>query len=345
MVASVGRANGVGLLEYHFTLIKAMLTDYKFLAFVLIAWLVYGLKCEQFIADKLQGKNYAFISVLNTRTSSFVFVRMLQVQVMFFLPVILYAAICVWIGITHQWYANTVIIILFLLIVCLTGAWRYDRLIRKYGTMRTVSSVKMGLPFSKGHYIRFLLQYIGDRRKMLFLGIKIFSCLIVFGMLLNRAKEESDMSMFLLFYSFGLMGHGILIYKIRQMEEFNLGFYRGLPVSLSSRLIQYAVLYLVLLIPEIIIILLMTPVHLDFVNAFRLIFFGWGILILLNSLLFIGLFKPFSYLKIVSGIYFLVFLAILTGLTVPFTICLFLMSMYLFSQNYYLFELADGEHG
>lgn len=345
MVASVGRANGVGLLEYHFTLIKAMLTDYKFLAFVLFAWLLYGLKCEQFIADKLQGKNYVFISVLNTKPTSFVFVRMLQVQLMFFLPVILYVAICIWIGITHQWYANMIIIILFILIVCLAGAWRYDRLIRKYGTTHTVSFMKMGLPFSKGHYLRFLLQYIGDRRKMLFLGIKIFSCLLVFGMLLNRAKEESDMSMFLLFYSFGLMGHGILIYKIRQMEEFNLGFYRGLSVSLSSRLIQYAGLYLILLIPEISIIVLMTPVHLDYLSAFRLIFFGWGILILLNSLLFIGLFKPFSYLKIVSGIYFLVFIAILTGLTLPFTIFLFLISVYFFSRNYYRFELADGEQG
>ena len=177
---------------------------------------------------------------------------------------------------------------------------------------------------------------------MLFLGIKIFSCLLVFGMLLNRAKEESDISMFLLFYSFGLMGHGILIYKIRRVEEFNMSFYRGLPFSLWSRLVQYAGLYLILLIPEIIIIVLMTPVHLDYVNACRLIFFGWGILVLLNSLLFIRLFSPFTYLKIVSGIYFLTFIAILTGLTVPFTICLFLMSAYLFSQNYYHFEKADG---
>jgi hypothetical protein len=51
-------------------------------------------------------------------------------------------------------------------------------------------------------------------------------------MLLNHTKEESDMVCFLLFYSFGLMGHGVLIYKIRQMEDLP-GFYRGLPVSLS----------------------------------------------------------------------------------------------------------------
>ena len=147
MVASVGRANEVGLLEYHFTLIRAMLTDYKFLAFVLIAWLLYGLKCEQFMTDKLQGKNYTFISLLNTKTTSFVFARMLHVQLMFFLPVILYATICIWIGITHQWYANTIIIALFILIVCLTGAWRYEKLIRKNGTIHPVSILKMGFLF------------------------------------------------------------------------------------------------------------------------------------------------------------------------------------------------------
>ncbi len=343
MVASVGRANAAGLLEYHFTLIRAMLTDYKFLAFVLTAWLLYGLKCEQFMADKLQGKNYAFISVLNTKSASFVFTRMLKVQLMFFLPVILYAAICIWIGIVHQWYVHTILVGLFILILCLAGAWRYERLIRQHGIIRLVPLLKIGFPFLKGRYMRFVLQYISTRLKMLFLAIKLFSCLFVFGMLLNHTKEESDMSMFLLFYSFGLMGHGVLIYKIRQMEEFSLAFYRGLPVSLSTRLIQYAVLCLILLIPEIIIIVLMTPVHLDYTNALLLILFGWGILILLTSLLFVQLFKPFTYLKIVSVIYLMVFIAILTGLTVPFTICLFLISVYLFFQGYYRFEIADRE--
>ena len=343
MIASVGRANAAGLLEYHFTLIRAMLTDYKFLAFVLVAWLLYGLKCEQFMADKMQGKNYAFISVLNTKSTSFVFARMLQVQLMFFLPVILYAVICIWIGIVHQWYVHTIVVGLFILIVCLAGAWRYDRLIRKNGIIRSVPLLKIGFHFLKRRYMHFVLQYISARLKMLFLAVKLFSCLFVFGMLLNHTKEESDMSMFLLFYSFGLMGHGVLIYKIRQMEEFSLGFYRGLPVSLSTRLIQYAILCLILLIPEIIIIVLMTPVHLDYANALLLILFGWGILILLTSLLFVQLFKPFTYLKIVSVIYLMVFIAILTGLTVPFTICLFLISVYLFFQGYYRFEIADRE--
>ena len=340
MVAAVGRANEVGLLEYHFTLIRAMLTDGKFLAFVLIMWLMYALKCEQFIMDKLQGKDYAFVFILNIKKTAFVFARMLQVQLMLLLPVILYGLICIWIGIMHQWYMNTVIIVLFMVAISLTGAWRYERLIRKNGITRFRSLLTINFPFPKGLYTHFIFRYIFTRRKILFLTIKIFSCLFLFGMLLNHAKDDTDMRMFLLFYSFGLIGHGVLIYKIRQMEEAGLSFYRGLPVSLSSRMIQYALLYLIFLVPEIIIIMLMTPGHLNPAHALLLIFFGWGILLLLNSILFIRLMKPFDYLKIVSGIYLMIFIAVLTGLTVPFAICLFLISIYLFSHYYYRFGIS-----
>jgi hypothetical protein len=341
MIASVGRANEVGLLEYHFTLIRAMLTDYRFLMFVLIAWLFYGLKCDQFMVRKLQGRNYAFISVLNTKSDSFVFTRMFQVQLVFFLPVILYAAICIWIGVVHRWYANAIVIALFILIVCLSGAWRFERLIRKNGQMQSVPLLKTGFLFPKGLYLRFVLQYIGARLKMILLAVKTFSCFIMFGMLIHRTAEESDWRMFFLFYSFSLMGHGVLIYKIRQTEEISLRFYRNLPVSLPARMIPYLALYFILLIPEIIIIALMTPIHLNYSSALLLIFFGWSLLILLNSLLFIQLYNPFTYLKILTVIYLMVFFTMLTGLIIPFTVSIFLISIYLFSQGYYRFEMAE----
>ncbi|HEY2347625.1 MAG TPA: hypothetical protein VGH64_01355, partial [Puia sp.] len=219
MVAAVGRANEVGLLEYHFTLIRAMLTDVKFLAIVLIIWMLYAMKCEQFMIDKLREKEHRFVFIMNIKTNAFLFIRMLQIQVMLFLPVILYAVICIWIGIIHHWYVNTLIIVSFISSCVLIGAWRYERLIRKGGITRFRSFPKISLPFSDGQYMRFVLRYVGDRRKILFLTIKIFSCLVLSGMLLNHAKDDSDLRMFILFYSFGLIGHGVLIYKIRQMEE------------------------------------------------------------------------------------------------------------------------------
>jgi hypothetical protein len=338
MVAAVGRANGVGLLEYHLSLIRAMMTDGKFLIVILIAWLLYALKSEQFMVDRLHGKDYSFISILNTKTASFVFTRMLEVQIMLSLPVLLYAFISIWIGIKHHWYGNALIVLSFNLAICLAGAWRYSILIRQYGIIRSRPFLKISFPFPKGLYLRFIFEYIGNRRKMLFIAVKIFSCIFLYGMLRSYIKDDSDMKMVLLFYSFALLGHGVLIYNIRQMEEVNLTFYRALPVSLTSRILQYVVLYLILFVPEIIIILQMTPVFLNYQYAFVLIFFGYGILLLLNSILFVRLVRPFDYLKIVSGIYLMIFIAVLTGITIPFTIGLFLISVYLFFQNYYGFE-------
>jgi hypothetical protein len=338
MVAAVGRANGVGLLEYHLSLIQGIMTNLPFLIVILLAWLLYALKCEQFVAEKLRRKDYRFLATLHMNKASFVYKRMLQVQVMLLLPVLTYASIAVWIGIRHHWFLHALYMMVFILIVCLAGAGRYRLLIRHAGHIRSVAFRGIRLPLKKNFYLGFIIKYILRKQKILFLAIKIFSCLFIWRMLLSRVRDASDMKMIFLFYSFGLFGHAVLIYKIRQMEEGSMNFYRALPASLVNRMMQYAVLYLLLFIPEIIIILRMCPAYLDQTQAFLFIFFGYGILLLLNSLLFVRLFKPFEYLKMVSILFLMIFIAVLLGITMPFTICLYLISLQLFFQNYYQFE-------
>ena len=73
MVAAVGRANGVGLLEYHFFLIQGILIDFQFLLFVLCACFLYVLKCSQFIVDKLKQTDYVFVKLLSLKKPFVVF--------------------------------------------------------------------------------------------------------------------------------------------------------------------------------------------------------------------------------------------------------------------------------
>jgi hypothetical protein len=67
------------------------------------------------------------------------------------------------------------------------------------------------------------------------LAIKIYNFGILYLMVVNQTPFEHDLSMILLFFSFGLLGHSVLIHHFRVMEETRLSFYRGLPVSLFSR--------------------------------------------------------------------------------------------------------------
>ena len=126
------------------------------------------------------------------------------------------------------------------------------------------------------------------------------NCLVLYGLLRNLSGDHSDLRMLILFYSFALLGHGVLIYIIRTMEESDLRFYRSLPYSLLQRFLQYALFYLFLFIPEIVVIISLTPDHIPFPDAILLVFFGYSILLFLNSLLFIRFFKPSDYLKILE---------------------------------------------
>lgn len=104
-------------------------------------------------------------------------------------------------------------------------------------------------------------------------------------MLANRNPDQSpDIRMMVLFFSAGMPGHGILIHRLKEMGNTGFSFYRSLPVPVSRRFAQYALFYLCVFIPEIIIIVVRTPICLQYTEAGFFILFGYGILLLLNSL-------------------------------------------------------------
>jgi hypothetical protein len=144
--------------------------------------------------------------------------------------------------------------------------------------------------------------------------------------------------MVFLFFSFGLLGHGVLIHQFREIEETRLTFYRTLPVSLLKRWFQYAWLYFLLFIPEIITIAVLTPKFLTYAEALRFLFFGYSLLLLLNSLLFIQFYKMVDYLKMIVGIFFIVYISVLTGIVLWLSVFSFSVSIFILFTNYYRYD-------
>ena len=129
MVFAVGRANDAGLLEYHYALIKGMLINPGFLAVIMAAWFLYALKCQQFIADTLINKEFSYLYMLDHLKSGKLYFLMLLVQVLLFLPVIIYVGIMAWIGLDNNWYRSVEVILVFTLMICLVGARWYQYLL------------------------------------------------------------------------------------------------------------------------------------------------------------------------------------------------------------------------
>jgi hypothetical protein len=126
------------------------------------------------------------------------------------------------------------------------------------------------------------------------------------------------------------------------MEDECLGFYRSLPISLINRWLQYAWLYFLVFLPEILIILRQTGSFPQFGDSFSMAFFGYSMLLLLNSVLFIQHFKMTEYLKIITGIFFLVYISVLTGVSVLFSIILCWAAGFVFFSRYCRYDPGES---
>lgn len=335
MFLVVGELDSAGPLAYHYSLIRATLTDPGILILVSIAWLIYARKCERFIVRTLGRPDYQFLYILSRRHAGSVYLLLLWAQFLLFLPVTFYVSIIVGVGIHQHWYAPVLLVILYLAGLFLLCARWYLYLLQNPGASRFCLRWKIRGSFPNRFYWSFFIRYLFTKRKVLLLTIKLYSCGTLYMMIVHQLPFEYDLRMIILFYSFGLLGHGILIYRCRELENARLSFYRGLPVSLSGRFAQYGCLYLLLFFPEIITIGCLTPDYLHCADAFALFFFGYSVLLLMNSLLFIRLFVILEYLKIVTGLFLLIYIGVLIGI-IPWLAVLFLaLSAYLFFSRYY----------
>ena len=339
MTLGVGRANGVGMLEYHYALIKGMLTSPSFLITVLVLWLAYTLRCAQFVANSLHKPAFTYLYQLLLTDPRKVYRLFLQVQLMLLLPVLSYLLFVLGIGFHEHWYGPAILSLLFVIGLCAAGAGWYLYLLQHPGAPPLQAKWKWPALLKRKYYVSFLLRYVLENGKVLFLVTKLYNCAALYLMLAGRdPARHSDIRMMALFFSAGMLGHGILIHRLKEMENKGLSFYRGLPVSISRRFAQYCFFYLCLFLPEIITIIARTPSYLLYEEAAFFICFGFGILLLLNSLQLYNYSNLKSYLVNVTQLFFAVIIAMVCRQLYVLTTIFIALAIILFFYRYYRFE-------
>jgi hypothetical protein len=337
MTLAVGRANGVGLLEYHYSLIKGVMTNVSFLVAVFAFWSLYALKCAQFIAGSLRKPEFSWLYLLSLTNARSLYWLLLGAQLVLFVPVLSYVIVMVAVGYHEHWYLQSNGVILFNAVICVISAWWYFYLLHKPGA----TGIQWKLPslLKQPSYVNFLTRYIFEKGKVLFLVIKLYNCTVLYLMLGGRnPNRDQDLRMEALLFSIGMLGHGILIHRLKEVENVRMTFYRGLPISLGRRFARYAWFYACLFIPETVTILARTPAFLHYSEACFLIFFGYGILLLLNSLQLYNYTGLKDYLKTVAQIFFAVIIAMIVRRVYELSILFFLLSVILFFRRYYRFD-------
>ena len=338
LFGAVGRVDGAGLFDFHFSLIRGMLYNPFTFFLILFLWLLYAKKCEQFLLAMLRRPEYSFLQLFSLVGSGKIYALLTMVQVLFFLPIIAYSVVICITGIYLHAYLACGILLIYLVSLCLLGARWYQYHFQNPGFPEEPKASKIFIKSLETSYWKFFIRFIGRHKKLLFTGIKIFSCGILYGMLVNQTGTHNEWTMTILFFSVGILGHGLLIHQIRDLEETRLRFYRSVPVSLFKRFSQYATFYLILLLPEILTIVLLTPKHLKYSDAALLIFFSYSMLLFLHSLLFIQFFPMKVYLKIILCLYLFIYCSILLSSFPWLCVFLFLSSLVIYRGRYYQYE-------
>jgi hypothetical protein len=129
-----GVVKGGQLIDYHYSLIIAFLESPIILAGVLLAWVLYTLKCSNYIIKRILEPRQLFLSSLNHLSNRQLFAWMLFVQMQVFAPVWVYAAIASAVAIhLHHWAQAGIMVLTNLVLMVIAARW-YSSTIRHHGT-------------------------------------------------------------------------------------------------------------------------------------------------------------------------------------------------------------------
>jgi hypothetical protein len=327
-------------LHYQYALITGMLNIPLLLVLVFLVWLIYAEKCAQYVLAALQRPDHSFLHLLNDLSACRRYRLLYFIQCMLYLPVIIYLFAIAGIAIYNHFLGLLVLICAFVVLVCALTAARFFYLLEYPGRSPLLFWPRLKVPFlSRGNlYWQFLLRYVLREHKLMMIGIKLFSCGIFYETIRAIATDNYDIRMPVLWYGLGILAHGVLIYRLRDMEQTRLLFYRGIPVSITQRMVQYGLFYALLLVPEMITIGLLSGHPLHYSDALAVGLCAYGLLLLLNSILYIAPIPIKDYLKIVLGIFLVLYFSVLAGMLLWLAVVLLVMAITLFRLFYYRYE-------
>ncbi|MBS1663432.1 MAG: hypothetical protein JST68_20485 [Bacteroidetes bacterium] len=301
LVFSVGEVDGAELFQFHYSLAQGMLQNSGFQLFVFLCWLLYARKWVGFVLGRMQQPQYGFLSIYNCLDRPKRLGLFLTVAAWLMMPVLLYFLYLIVIGSLLHLYAPLLLTAAYLAAICLGAAiWLVSRLRYRHESM----GVRVGLPFRMGAaYPIVLLRYVFHRQKWIWLGLKVFTCGLLYFAGLNNTGGYYETTTLFLFFNFGILGNGLIVHGVREFEETQLQAYRGAPVSLIKRLLQYALVYLVLLSPEAITAYRLGPEHLHYGDGVLFLLCGYSLVLVMHTISYLQHFTRREYLTLLLMIF------------------------------------------
>ncbi len=339
MFCIVSTMDGAGMFAYHYSLVTSMLTSSIVFALVFFIWFLYARKCAGFVSGVIQSPQFSILNIINCLSRMKRFWSFVFVEIVLLIPILSYSAFIVYVG-CHQHFYMPVLLVVFYLVALSIGmaAWHVHLLSHSYKTESLLWQRIKGNIRSSSSYPVILIRYIVNENKAIWIGVKIYTCGVLYLIARYNTTTDYDTLMAFLFFNFGIYANGVLVYQIRQWEETYLSFYRGLPLSSVHKFLNYLLVYIILLLPEFITAFCLAPIHLHYGDAVSFSLCAYSLLMLMNSVLFIADFSTKEFAVVLTGVFCVQYILLPTAGFVSMYLLFFFAAMILFFQFYYRFE-------
>jgi hypothetical protein len=328
----IGAVDPAQLLSYHKLLMLAFITSPLMLMVVFTIWLIYSIKTWHYTAGQIFAVHQQFLfyssTAFNKRQQQ---TAWMLTQVTMLMPVIAYGITAAVVGVWHHYYITPAIILLYLALLCWLGGYIYTTLINRQIDGGSQSLLlRWSSKWRKPLYSLFI-YHVFDKMKARYVITKGISYLIVNGVFMLFADVSHDARVAGIAILAIATAHAVVIFEERKFEETYLIFARGLPHTRLRLFAGFALVYLVLLLPEgIWLFSRFNPLL-----AAKLLLFGLSIVLLFHSLLYWMGLNMDKYLQYVMGLFMGLFFVILYRQIGVLVVLNSVLAYLFFYYNYY----------
>lgn len=325
------------ILNFHYALIKSILTLDSFYFLTIGIWVLYLFKVITFVSGCLKKENYDFLFGMNEIKEGKRFLHLLKMMTLLLAPALLYGGVAITIAVKENLWTGAIVVLLSLIILLFTGTYIIYLLLKKAKGLQEISKSKLSLPvIIPVSFFRFCTRFIFQRQFLSLLITKLLSFSILYFFTRIESNLFENRMLWLIFIP-ALIGHSFIIYRLFHFIEQDMNLYRNMPVKTVTLLLTLFLLYCILLLPEAWALLGVAINQHNWQDYGWMLLTGPALLLLLNSLLYTEDMKMEEFLKLLFGIWivFILFSLSKNHWLIPLICILFGSIIFLMSYRRY----------
>lgn len=329
------------LLSYHQKLLEAFLGDSILRLVVYFFWLLYMLKCIQFILQHTEKPQYQFIYEINAVKPAQKFFVIATTLLWLLLPVLLYALVAVVYATNKNQFTVVFEILAAGIVLQLLSSYIIHQQISKReddGLSKFLNFLSLRLP--KPYIVIMLMQMLNDL-KVVFGVTKLFSiiCLIISFAFCDAGAY--DIRVVMLGLLFSMLAHTALLFELRKFEETQLLYMRNTPQTVFGKWWRYALLMSIIILPEFLLLANVIGDKITLEQLPVLILFCIAMLLSFIASLYRLPFNKDKAIIYPTYIVLVVFFLIIYKMVFVIISSLFILNFILLHTNFYHFELIE----